>query len=134
MAKTKSKGSALTVHRPSAAGSLEKRKLEDFKMSVAKSKKAQKAAEVAGRRMGALVGVGAAYGVGYLEANGKMPTFPGGIEPTVVLGAVLGFVVPEFVKGKAGQMCAEAGAAVAGVAAYKLAMGAPLRVAGEDEE
>lgn len=91
----------------------------------------RKAGEVARQRMGSLAGVAACAAVGWAEKNGKMPAL-GGFEPTVVLGLALGFVVPSLVKGKAGQMCAEAGAALSGVAAYKLATGAPLRV-GEDD-
>lgn len=83
------------------------------------------------QRMGALAGVGACAAVGYLERNGKMPSF-GGFEPTAVIGLALGFVLPAFVKGNAGRVLGEAGVAVAGVAAYKLGTGAPLRV-GEDD-
>jgi hypothetical protein len=61
-----------------------------------------------------------------------MPSL-GGFEPTLVAGIVLGFVVPHVVKGKAGQMAAEAGAALSGVAAYKLGSGSPFRVGGDDD-
>lgn len=86
--------------------------------------------QIAAQRAGSLVGIGACALVGYLEQQGKMPTM-GGFEPTLVAGIGLGFVVPQFIKGKAGQMCAEAGAALSGVAAYKIGSGAPIRV-GED--
>ena len=88
--------------------------------------------QVAAQRAGSLTGIAACALVGYAEKNGKMPsTF--GFEPTLVAGLTLGFVVPHFVKGKVGQMAAEAGAALSGVAAYKLGSGAPIRV-GEDDE
>ena len=86
--------------------------------------------QVATARAGSLTGIVACAGVGYLEKQGKMPSL-GGFEPTLVAGIALGFVVPHFVKGKFGQMAAEAGAALSGVAAYKLGTGAPIRV-GDD--
>lgn len=131
MAFAKRKSGGLVVHR-SKAPSVPKKKYLTLVNGIQAKKK--KAAEVANRRMGALVGVGAAYAVGYLEKTDKMPKMPGGIEPTLVLGAVLGFVAPEFIKGKAGQVIAETGAAIAGVAAYKLATGTPIRVAGEEDD
>ena len=132
--KTKSKGAAITVRR--AAPMVPKKKYEG--LIEARTRATKKAKEVAQRRLGAIVGVGACAAVGYLEKTGKIPAV-GGFESTAVIGAVgvaLGFLVPELVKGNAGQMAAEAGAAITGVAAYKLAMGAPLRVAvaGEDWE
>lgn len=84
------------------------------------------------QRAGSLVGIAACAAVGYAEKQGKMPTL-GGFEPTLVAGLALGFLVPAFVKGKAGQMCAEAGASLTGVAAYKFGTGAPLRVGGDDD-
>jgi len=127
--KTNSKGSEITVRR--SAPMVPKRKYEG--LIAARAKAAKKAKEIGQRRMGSLIGVGACAAVGYLEKTGKMPSVAG-IEPTVVLGVALGFLVPEVVKGPAGQMAAEAGAAIAGVAAYKLATGSPLRVSGDDED
>lgn len=91
-----------------------------------------RAKQLGAQRAGSLVGIGACALVGYLEKQGKMPSI-GGFEPTLVAGLALGFVVPSLVKGKAGQMAAEAGAALTGVAAYKLGSGSPLRV-GEDDD
>jgi hypothetical protein len=97
-----------------------------------RSAAASKARQVAAQRAGSLTGIAACGLVGYLEKQGKMPsTF--GFEPTLVAGLVLGFVVPNFIKGKAGQMSAEAGAALSGVAAYKLGTGAPIRVGEEGD-
>lgn len=121
------KKAAVVVRR--AAPSVPKKKYEGLVHARLVAKK--KAREVASRRMGTLVGVAACGAVGYLEKQGKLPAIAG-FEPTLVLGVALGFIVPEVVKGTAGQMMAEAGAAVAGVAAYKLATGAPVRV-GEDD-
>lgn len=90
-----------------------------------------RARQVAAQRGGSLVGIAACAGVGYMEKQGKMPSL-GGFEPTLVAGVVLGFLVPHFVKGKFGQSAAEAGAALCGVAAYKLGTGAPIRVGEED--
>jgi hypothetical protein len=95
-----------------------------------RSHASQKARQIAAQRAGSLTGIAACGLVGYLEKQGKMPSF-GGFEPTLVAGLTLGFIVPSFVKGRAGQMAAEAGAALSGVAAYKLGTGAPIRV-GED--
>jgi hypothetical protein len=89
-----------------------------------------RAKQVGAQRAGSLTGIAACALVGYAEKNGKMPSL-GGFEPTLVAGLALGFVVPHFVKGKVGQMAAEAGAALSGVAAYKLGSGSPIRV-GED--
>lgn len=127
--KSKHKSGGLVVRRH--APMVSKKKFEGLRSSIVSKKK--KASEVAQRRMGALVGAAACGVVGYLEKTEKMPKLPGGIEPTVILG-LAGLVLPEFVKGKAGQMIAEAGAALAGVAAYKLAAGAPLRVGEDDGE
>ena len=91
---------------------------------------ASRTRQMAAQRSGSLVGIAACAGVGYLEKQGKMPTVMG-FEPTLVAGVALGFLLPALVKGKAGQMAAEAGAALCGVAAYKLGTGAPIRV-GED--
>ncbi len=128
MANTKHRPSQAITLRPRAAV-VPKRKYEALINAKQSAKK--KAREVAGRRMGTLAGVAACAAVGYLEKSGKMPAMMG-FEPTLVLGIGLGFIVPEVVKGNAGQMMAEAGAAIAGVAAYKLASGAPIRV-GEDD-
>lgn len=98
----------------------------------ARSASAQKARQVAAQRAGSLTGIGACALVGYAEKTGKMPSF-GGFEPTLVAGIALGFVIPHFVKGKMGQMSAEAGAALSGVAAYKLGSGQPFRVGGDDD-
>lgn len=97
----------------------------------ARSHAASKTRQIAAQRAGSLVGIGACALVGWAEKNGKMPSL-GGFEPTLVAGIALGFVVPHFIKGKAGQMAAEAGAAISGVAAYKLGSGSPFRV-GEDD-
>lgn len=94
---------------------------------------ASKARQVAAQRAGSLTGIAACALVGYAEKNGKMPS-AGGFEPTLVAGGLLGFVVPHFIKGKLGQMSAEAGAALCGVAAYKLGTGAPIRVGEDDGE
>lgn len=99
---------------------------------VAGRKVARHAKAHAVDRMGSLVGIGACAAVGYLERSGKMPSL-GGYEPTLVVGLLLAFGVPMVVKGKHGQMAAEAGAALSGVAAYKLAAGAPLRVGYDDQ-
>ena len=98
----------------------------------ARSVDAARTRQVAAQRAGSLTGIAACALVGYAEKQGKMPSL-GGFEPTLVAGLTLGFVVPHFIKGKAGQMAAEAGAALSGVAAYKLGSGAPIRV-GEDED
>lgn len=98
----------------------------------ARSHAASKTRQIAAQRAGSLTGIAACGLVGYLEKQGKMPSL-GGFEPTLVAGLGLGFVVPHFIKGKAGQMCAEAGAALSGVAAYKLGTGAPIRVGGDDD-
>lgn len=95
-----------------------------------RSAAANRTRQIAQQRAGSLVGIAACAGVGYLEKQGKMPSL-GGFEPTLVVGVALGFLLPALVKGKAGQMSAEAGAALCGVAAYKLGTGAPIRV-GED--
>jgi len=98
----------------------------------ARSAASARTRQIAAQRAGSLTGIGACALVGYLEKQGKMPTF-GGFEPTLVGGLTLGFIVPHFIKGRAGQMAAEAGAALAGVAAYKLGTGAPIRVGGDDD-
>lgn len=106
---------------------------------VAGKRMKKHAVKHAGERAGTLVGIAACAAVGYAERQGKMPAL-GGFEPTLVLGLVLGFGVPMLVKGKYGNMAAEAGAALSGVAAYKLSSGAPLRVGyadsvrGEDDD
>ena len=86
---------------------------------------ARKTREVAGQRVGMLVGMAACGAVGYLEKEEKMPDF-GGVVPTVIGAVVLGFIGPMLIKGRAGSAMAEAGSALGGVAAYKLAKGAPL--------
>lgn len=98
----------------------------------ARSHAAQRTRQIAAQRAGSLTGIAACALVGYAERQGKMPSL-GGFEPTLVAGGLLGFVVPHFVKGKIGQAAAEAGAALCGVAAYKLGTGAPLRVGGDDD-
>lgn len=123
----KKTASAVVVRR--SAPMVSKAKYE--RLVHVRSVAAKKAKEVAKQRMGTLVGMAACGVIGWAEKNGKMPDMFG-FEPTAVLGVGLGFVVPALVKGKAGQMAAEVGASVAGVAAYKLAAGAPLRV-GEDD-
>jgi hypothetical protein len=99
-----------------------------------RSAAAQRTRQIAAQRAGSLTGIAACALVGYLEKQGKMPTFAG-FEPTLVGGLTLGFVVPHFVKGKMGQMSAEAGAALSGVAAYKIGTGAPIRsvIGGDDD-
>lgn len=99
---------------------------------VAGRKMAKHGKAQVGARMGSLVGIGACAALGYAERTGKVPSL-GGFEPSLVLGIGLGFVVPMLVKGKFGRMSAEAGAALSGVAAYKLAAGAPARVGFDDE-
>jgi hypothetical protein len=98
----------------------------------ARSAASARTRQIAAQRAGSLVGIGACALVGYLEQQGKMPSL-GGFEPTLVAGLGLGFIAPQFIKGKAGQMCAEAGAALSGVAAYKLGSGAPIRVGADDD-
>lgn len=97
-----------------------------------RSAAAARTRQVAAQRAGSLTGIAACALVGYAEKQGKMPSL-GGFEPTLVAGGVLGFLVPHFIKGRAGQMAAEAGAALCGVAAYKLGTGAPVRVGGDDD-
>lgn len=118
----------LAIRRP--GNSAAKKKYEG--LVRARAAAAGKARQVAAQRTGSLVGVAACAAVGYLEKQGKMPSM-GGFEPTLVVGLGLGFILPALVKGKVGQMAAEAGAAIAGVAAYKLGSGQPMRV-GEDED
>lgn len=118
----------LAIRRPGS--SIAKKKYEG--LIAARGRAAARARQEAAQRAGSLVGVGACALVGYLEKEGKMPSL-GGFEPTLVIGVGLGFLLPAVVKGKVGQMAAEAGAAVAGVAAYKLGKGDPIKV-GEDDD
>lgn len=115
--------------RRSGGGGVAKKKYEG--LIAARGRAAARARQEAQQRAGSLVGIGACALVGYLEKQGKMPSV-GGFEPTLVIGLGLGFLLPAVVKGKAGQMAAEAGAAVAGVAAYKLGAGNPIRVGDDD--
>jgi len=125
---TKTKSHEIAIRR--TAPMVPKKKYED--LIQARQNAAKKAKEVASQRVGLIAGVAACGAVGYLERTNKMPSMLG-IEPTAVLGVGLGLVLPMVIKGKAGAMAAEAGAALCGVAAYKLASGSPLRV-GEDDE
>jgi hypothetical protein len=99
---------------------------------VAGKRMKKHAVKHAGARAGALVGIGACAALGYAERMGKVPSM-GGFEPSLVLGLVLGFGVPMLAKGKLAAHAAEAGAALSGVAAYKLAAGAPMRVGYSDQ-
>lgn len=81
---------------------------------------------------GALVGVGACAALGYAERAGKVPSL-GGYEPSLVGAIVLGLAVPMLTKGKVATVAAQAGAALGGVAAYKLGAGAPVRVGYDDQ-
>lgn len=99
---------------------------------VAGKKVAHHAKKNVSARLGSLVGIGACAALGYAERQGKVPSL-GGYEPSLVIGLALAFVAPMVVKGKAGAACAEAGAALTGVAAYKLGAGAPMRVGYDDQ-
>lgn len=107
-----------------------------YEMALAGARAAnQRARRVANERIGTLVGCGTAYIVGKVEKNGKkLPTF-GGIEGTALWGAALAFgpSVLGVGTGKLGQIAAEAGASMLGIACYKAGKGIAPIVAGEDD-
>lgn len=119
---------AIAVRR---APSVPKSKYENIVRLQSSAKK--RAKEMASERIGIIVAAGAGAAIGLAEKKGTALPTVGGIQPTILYGAILAFVVPEMTKGKLGRMSAEAGAGLLTLGAYKLATGAPLRV-GEDDE
>ncbi len=107
-----------------------------YEMAVRAAKGAnQRARRAATERIGTLVGCGTAYVVGKVEKSGKkLPTF-GGIEGTALWGAAMAFG-PSLLgvgTGKLGQIAAEAGSAMLGIACYKAGTGIAPIVSGDED-
>lgn len=115
----------------SKAPTVSKRRFELVRQAAAN--RAKRGREIAAKRVGTIVGMVAGAGAGYLERTGKVsPKFT---SPAAFIGGgiLLALVVPEtsMGRGKLGQMCAEAGAGLGAVGAYKLGLG--QAVIGEDD-
>lgn len=123
--KTKSKGTQLARRAPSVP----KKRFEALQQ--ARSRAVAKGREVAAKRVGTLVGAATGYGIGWAEANGKMPARLSSPAAIGGIGAVAALVLPSYIKGRAGAALAEAGAAMLGIATYKLGTGVPA--IGEDD-
>jgi hypothetical protein len=97
---------------------------------------AQRSRRVATERFGTLVGCATAFGVGRYESNGKkLPSF-GGVEGTALWGGALAFgpSLLGFGSGKLGNVAAEVGASLLGVACYKAGKKIAPIVGGDDGE
>lgn len=130
MAKTSlARRSAPAPRRSNTAGALK----------LVRAKQAMTAARARMRRDAAadsamLMSAAAAAGLGYLEKSGNAEMLRiGGVEPTLVLGVVGGFLLPKFVHGKLGELSRQVGASSLAVAAYKFGTGQPV-IAGEDDD
>jgi hypothetical protein len=124
----KRKGGSVVVHR--RAPSVPLKKFEAIKSRTALA--ARKGREVAAKRAGTLVGAGAAYAIGWLQANQKVD--PKYLSPAILggVGAGLTFFVADRVRGQVGAALAEAGSAALGVAAYRAGLGEALIGADDD--
>lgn len=95
---------------------------------------AQRTRAAADERMGTLLGMAVGFGVGKYEANGnKLPT-AGGLEGTALWGGLLAFGPTLIGAGRSriGQMAAEAGSSLLGIACYKAGKGLAPMVGGDD--
>lgn len=79
------------------------------------------------------IGAACAAALGYAEKQGYELPRVAGLEPTLVLGVGAGVLGPKLVKGKAGDMLRQFGAASLTVAAFKIGSGQPI-IAGDEEE